>query len=276
MNLEEMKEAIIKTDAFRATSWNPDERIQKDAESFEKRVLWIKELCDSYGVEPDLFIEKLFKLVMKFLNSHSRCMSGPVVGFSKFPTARNEKRIKEAFNHLTRLIKWDENIEKTLKRITRPRLSQTEKADEWKKKIETLKAQQELMKKCNKLIRSGRKEEAEQLAGFKFVPDFSGHIGFPEYKLKNNLANIKRLEKQVMVVAKMVEKPSEEMSFVFDGGRVEYDANEIRFNIFFVEKPSSEMRSTLKSQGFKWSPKRGAWTRGAKTMSVSRLKNILS
>lgn len=276
MNIQEMKQAIIKTDAYRATSWDPDKRIRDEAKNFEKAVEWIVELCASYGVAPERFIEKRFDLLMKFLNAESRCMSAAVVGFSKFPVARNEKRTNWAHNHLTRIVQWDEGLEKTLKRIMRPRLSQTEKADKWQKKIEVLKARQELMKECNKLIRSGKQTEAERIAGFKFVPDFAGRIGFHDYELRSNLANIKRLESQVAEVERMTVKPQEEMSFVFDGGRVEYSSEEIRFNIFFDEKPETEMRSKLKTRGFKWSPKRGAWTRGAKTMPVSDLKSILN
>lgn len=276
MNIEEMKDAIIRTNAYRATSWDPEKRIMQEAENFEKVAQGIKELCASYGVSPDRFIEKRFDLLMKFLNAESRCMSAAVVGFSKFPVARNEKRTNWAHNHLTRIVQWDEGLEKTLKRITRPRLSQTEKADEWKKKIDALKARQELMKKCNKLIRAGKQEEAERIAGIKFVPDFGGRLGFPDYELRNNLANIKRMERQVAAVERMSAKPQEEMSFSFGGGRVEYDAEEIRFNIFFDEKPEAEMRANLKKRGFKWSPKRGAWTRGAKTMRVSDLKTILN
>lgn len=276
MNIEEMKQAIIATNAYYATSWDPEKRIAREADNFEKTVCWINELCGSYGVDPERFIEKRFNLLLKYLNSESRCMSAAVVGFSKFPAARNEKRTNWAHNHLTRIVQFDETLEKKLKRITRPRLSQTEKSDVWEKKIEALKSLQELMKKCNKLIRSGKKAEAEQMAGFKFVPDYAGRIGFPDYKLRNNLANIKRLEKQIEDVKRMTTKPKEEMSFDFNGGRVEYDADEIRFNIFFDEVPEVEKRSKLKSHGFKWSPRRSAWTRGAKTMPISFLKKILA
>lgn len=276
MNIQEMKQAIIKTNAYHATSWYPKKRIEREAEDFEKTAEWIKNLCASYGVAAERFIEKRFNLLMNYLASESRCMSAAVVGFSKFPVARNEKRTNWAHNHLTRIVQWDETLEKKLKRITRPRLSQTEKSDAWEKKIEALKARQEMMKKCNKLIRSGKQNEAEQIAGIKFVPDYAGRVGFPDYELRNNLANIKRLESQIAEVKRMTAKPQEEMSFQFNGGHVEYDADEIRFNIFFDEIPEQEKRNKLKHNGFKWSPRRSAWTRGAKTMPLSFLKSILA
>lgn len=60
-----------------------------------------------------------------------------------------------------------------------------------------------------------------------------------------------------------------------ESGSVEFDCDEIRYNIFFDKRPEPEMREKLKWHGFKWSPCRGAWTRGAKRISIDTIKNIL-
>ena len=36
-----------------------------------------------------------------------------------------------------------------------------------------------------------------------------------------------------------------------------------------------ELKEKAKELGFKWSPRRGAWTRGAKTITVETVKKIL-
>ena len=54
-----------------------------------------------------------------------------------------------------------------------------------------------------------------------------------------------------------------------------FDGDEIRWNISFDSIPEADMRTKLKSHGFKWSPRRQAWTRGAKTMSINTIKEIL-
>lgn len=47
----------------------------------------------------------------------------------------------------------------------------------------------------------------------------------------------------------------------FDGGTVEANREDNRLQIFFEEKPDEKTRETLKENGFRWSPKAGAWQR---------------
>ena len=47
----------------------------------------------------------------------------------------------------------------------------------------------------------------------------------------------------------------------FDGGTVEMNREDNRLQIFFEEKPDEQTRETLKENGFRWSPKAGAWQR---------------
>ena len=161
-----------------------------------------------------------------------------------------------------------------LKRIVRRNETQDDKKAKWTAQIEALKSKQDMMKSVNALIRKGKIKEAEELAGGKLPQDFMGRIGFPAYELRNNLANIKRLEAQVKQID-IVRQNKAESGFEFAGGRVEFDPAEIRYNIYFDDIPAEELRSKLKSRGFKWSPKRGAWTRGAKTISINTIKDIL-
>ncbi|EGT4873313.1 YodL domain-containing protein, partial [Clostridioides difficile] len=47
----------------------------------------------------------------------------------------------------------------------------------------------------------------------------------------------------------------------FDGGKVEANTEANRLQIFFEDKPDEATREALKSNGFRWSPKAGAWQR---------------
>ena len=47
----------------------------------------------------------------------------------------------------------------------------------------------------------------------------------------------------------------------FDGGTVEANREDNRLQIYFEEKPDEKTRETLKENGFRWSPKAGAWQR---------------
>ena len=274
MNVQEMKEAIVKTNAFYNVSFNPESRIQRFADDFELNVNDISEKCNEYGVEAERLIEKYFKLAMDYLHAESRCVSWAIAGPANFPVARNEKRVNSSMNKLNRYVYFYENIEKTLKRITRKSETEDDKKARWIKKIEFLKRYQEMMKDVNSMVRKGLIKEAEEKYNLELKPNCLGNIGFESYQLRNNLATIKRLEEQVKQIDSVRENKSE-TGFEFDGGRVEFDGEEIRYNIFFDEKPDEEIRSRLKGNGFKWSPKRGAWTRGAKTININRIKYIL-
>ena len=70
-------------------------------------------------------------------------------------------------------------------------------------KIERLKKRQGVMKRANQLIRKADRDGLADL-GFSdetiaklFNADFTGRVGFPNYALTNNSANIRRLEKRL-------------------------------------------------------------------------------
>lgn len=277
-SIQEKKDQIIKTDAFYNTSWEPEKRIKHFAEEFEREHFLIIEVCTKYGVDAEKFLDKHFRLSMDYLSAESRCASAAVVGFAKFPVARMEKKVNSAMNKLSRLCHFMNTIEKTLIKITRPKETEDDKKAKWTLQLEELKASQEKMKQANALLRKNDIEGLVALVGQKAAeelqkPDFAGRVGYADYMLRNNLANIKRLESQIAQIDRLREKEIDD--FVFEGGHVEYDPEEIRFNIFFDDKPDEETRSRLKSRGFKWSPRRGAWTRGAKTISMKTIKELL-
>lgn len=278
MNIEEKKQQIFNTHAFYNTSFDPEKRLKSFADGFESEESVIITICNDYGVDAERFLDKHFRLTMDYLHSESRCASAAVVGFAKFPVARMEKRTNSAMNKLSRLVYFMNNIEKTIKKITHKVETQDDKKAKWTAQIEELKAWQETMKKANALLRKKDIDGLIALVGEEKArelqkPDWAGRLGFVDFELRNNLANIKRLESQVAQIDRLREK--EISDFDFDGGKVKYDPEEIRFNIFFDDKPSEEIRTKLKSRGFKWSPRRGAWTRGAKTISLKTIKELV-
>lgn len=130
---------------------------------------------------------------------------------------------------------------------------------------------QSTMKAANKLVRKNDRAGLAAL-GFSesrinqlFTPDFAQRIGFPDYAITNNGANMRRIQKRI---AELERKPTEtterEVSAGIDGTAavtVREDATENRVMLIFPGKPSAEIRQTLKGAGFKWSPNRGAWVR---------------
>lgn len=271
MTLQEQKEAILKTNAFNLVSFDPEKRLERFAQDYEATHNRIQALCNKYGVSFSRISEKHFGLTMAYLASSSRCASWAITGPSRFPAARMEKRANHCHNHLSRLVAFEENIEKVLKRIARRSETQDDKKATWLKKIEQLEKLHAQKKDINVLLRQGKRKEIEEKYKTTFPANFAG---FPNYDLRNELANIKRLKAQVAQIDRVRETKAES-GFEFDGGKVEFNAEEIRYNIYFNAIPSADLRSQLKTNGFKWSPRRQAWTRGAKTINIHRIKALL-
>jgi len=133
-------------------------------------------------------------------------------------------------------------------------------------KIERLKNRQGIMKRANLLIRKADRDGLADL-GFSdetianlFKTDFAGRVGFPNYVLTNNSANIRRLEKRLAILQKAQSDETTEEKFP-GGIRLVDNVEDNRLQIFFPEIPSEALRRELKSNGFRWSPTLGAWQR---------------
>ena len=84
-------------------------------------------------------------------------------------------------------------------------------------------------------------------------------VPFSDYDLKNNYAEIKRLEKRIAEISR-----NQEVGFSgweFFSGRAEANTEMNRLQLFFDEKPNEKERSLLKTNGFKWAPSMDVWQR---------------
>jgi hypothetical protein len=136
-------------------------------------------------------------------------------------------------------------------------------------KIDKAQKLQETMRAANKIYRKGNTPEnitalvalglSESSAIAGFIPDFCGRIGFADYQLTNNNANICRMKKRIEYLNRSNAKPTAEIEE--NGIRFVDNTDANRYQIFFPGKPKEEIRSLLKHRGFRWSPTSGAWQR---------------
>ena len=148
-------------------------------------------------------------------------------------------------------------------------------------KIERLKKRQGVMKRANQLIRKADREGLADL-GFSeetitklFSQDYAGRVGFPNYALTNNLANIRRLEKRLAAIQNTQNDETTEERFT-NGVCLVDNVEANRLQIFFPEIPSEEIRRELKRNGFHWSPTVGAWQRHRSNRAMYLAKLILT
>lgn len=148
-------------------------------------------------------------------------------------------------------------------------------ADQLRTKLIKLECLQTAMKHVNQVIRSQKKNgEAAQVAaivklGFLegrarelLTPDFCGRIGFPNYALTNNNANIRRIKERIAALEQQAEQATQDDKEHDCGAyRVAECYADNRVRVYFPGKPSDTIRSALKQNGFRWSPDAGAWQR---------------
>lgn len=132
-------------------------------------------------------------------------------------------------------------------------------------KIARLEKRQELMRAANKLVRKEDRAGLLEL-GFSetriiklFMPDFAGRLGFPDYELTNNNANIRRMKERLVTIQRHANDESSEKEI--NGVEIVDNVEENRLQIKFPGKPVYQVRAELKQHGFHWSPYNGVWQR---------------
>lgn len=84
----------------------------------------------------------------------------------------------------------------------------------------------------------------------------------PSYELTSIRGKIKRLQARLDELDKRAEEAADQQeNTAFDGGEIVRNIEADRLQIIFDSKPDEEMREKLKSSGFRWSPRFGAWQR---------------
>ncbi len=99
---------------------------------------------------------------------------------------------------------------------------------------------------------------------------------FPDYELTSLRGKIKRVQENLSKLDSLEEhKDDAANTLEFDGGKIFLNMEANRLQILFDEIPAEEIRSSLKSHGFKWSRKNEAWQRQLTRNAVYDAKRIL-
>ena len=159
-------------------------------------------------------------------------------------------------------------------------------------KIANLEKAQEMMKSANKIVKSKKltdTEKVEQLItlGLKekhanelLEGDFCGRLGFASYALTNNNANIRTAKQRLEKLQKLAEiaesTPQEERTTDINGIQIIDNIEANRIQIIFEGKPDADIRTELKSNGFRWAPSNGAWQAFRSDRAMNKAKEIVS
>ncbi len=155
--------------------------------------------------------------------------------------------------------------------------------------VDSCTALQVKMREANKIVRLTIKKdntpEGREAAGILLVelgikspsllfePDFMGRVGFASYELTNNNANIRRMEARIeeLRAAPTVTR-EEQHGDITVVENVEMN----RVQLLFDDKPPAEVRSLLKSYGFRWAPSQTAWQRHLNANGLSATRQVIA
>lgn len=97
---------------------------------------------------------------------------------------------------------------------------------------------------------------------------------YPDYELTSLRGKIKRLEARLAELDKLQATPT--ASREVNGVQIVEDTTDNRLRLIFPDKPDEATRALLKSYGFRWSSRAGAWQRQLTNNARYAAKEILS
>lgn len=291
MNLIRYSEHDIGRDlarrAYNGTSWSPEKRGDDTITSYLTHMQAVDEEFsqwttddnrDEIACDLEAYCTKYAELLRTYLASHSNVMSTMITGPANFPARRNEKRSDWADAHQERWLEFSKAQLERLRRKWDPcrranapvSSDDADAVDRLQVKVAQAERLQEAMKAANRIVRGKLTDDqkvaemvalgiGEQAARQVLVPDYMGRVGFPDYTLKNNGANIRRMKGRIEELERTRQDVTAEVRV--GGVRVVDNVEDNRVQIFFPGKPSADIRTRLKGNGFHWMPSIGSWQR---------------
>ena len=217
----------------------------------------------------DTYARKLAANMNKGYEIDARVPSILIAGGSNFPVRKKEKQNAARDRNME---EW-RDIQGLLDKIQSTGMGGISADDpqavkKLESKLASLEKSQETMKAVNAYYRKHKTLDGcphlppEQLEKLKADMAGTWHLEdkpFATWALSNNSAEIRRVKDRIKSLSQQ-----KEIGFAgweFNGGRVEANTDANRLQIFFEEKPDEAARAELKGNGFRWSPKEGAWQR---------------
>jgi hypothetical protein len=127
-----------------------------------------------------------------------------------------------------------------------------------KEKLAEHKELQELMKYENKLAKQEKRE-----------------VAYPTFRLTNNNAIIKNVEKRIARLEKVAQLPTK-ADIKGNGYTLKENKEQNRIQFIFDSIPNFNTREILKQNGFRWSPKNKVWQRFLNFSGIRAAQKIIN
>lgn len=244
----------------------------------------------------DKFCKKLAFAINRENQITASCPSVMITGSSNFPVRKKEKQNEAQSKHWSEYgsimagdIKDVYYYNKIANMLTNSTIYSNDALaiEKLQNKLVDLEESQLNMKKANAHYR-----KQGTMKGFEDITDEAAAAlddkinkgyswdkqPYPSYHLTNNNGSIKQVKDRIAELTALKEraaKPIENKYIHVDGLQVVENAELMRIQLLFDNKPSEEERAILKSHGFKWAPSQSAWQRQLTVNAIYATKTVL-
>jgi hypothetical protein len=280
--LEDLKKLAI--EAHEGTSFDPERRGEHLIIECEANLrLDLLEIEDATAEQKEAYTKKFRSLLTAWLHSKSRCISTMITGPANFPVRRAMKFNDWEQKKYQVFKDWRTRAKKAIIKSTFPESNPLEelrrdlldrvKTQEFYKTVNA--AYRAYNKNSHNLDKFNLQNETKQMI-ISWTPKYSYETAPIEgWKMTNNLANIKRIEKRILELEKKEEVKSNcQQEFYFDQGAVILNFSIDRVQIKHDKKPDKAVIDLLKHAGFHWSPSNMVWQRQMTDEAKRRAQQI--
>lgn len=289
--------------AFHATSFRPEQRGQSMVDGYIETLKNFVQLIEAEAKDErqqalaqplfDKMRERYKARYTAWIHAKSRCLSSMITGPANFPVRRAEKANESEHKRLLEVLELEKGALSYVRKALAPQYTAQEQQandiEELKAKIAKAESNHAFMKQANALQRKKDTEGLKQAFADRFganaetllqnflKPNYMNHVGYEQFELTNNLANIKRMKERLAQLESKAQKAEEvgEDVVKFNGLQVVRNFTEDRLQLIFDGKPEESVRSLLKSHGYRWSPRFGAWQRQLTNNAIYSFKHHL-
>lgn len=234
----------------------------------------------------DRFARRLAEYYNRESSIGTQCPSIMIAGGSNFPVRKKEKQVAawsrnhEFYNETMAILSKLDAIARGKDII---QSSDPDAIQKLRKKLQRLEDAQNTMKSVNAYYRKHKTldgctaltfEQMEKLKAAMASSWRTSSAPFEFYQLSNNNAEIRRIKARIETLESTKAAPESEPE-EYAGFRVVENTGAMRLQIIFDEKPSAEIRTVLKSNGFRWAPSQNAWQRQLTENAKSALTRII-
>ena len=245
-------------DSYNLTSFSPEERGETDIATHEK------ELHEDLMAMPEDQRERYMKNYKRYFSAmiaaNSRCASAMITGPARFNTKPEEQRLEEEWRKVKALI---DDAASTIHGIDTGTVRGYSRAL----------FVSNLAGRLSTYVNHGNVEIIDR--AIAYLREWNAKIKKPIVTARHSIFKYPELARKVR--EKQQERASRENREIpFNGGKVVYNFEEDRLQLLFGAVPDSDMRTKLKREAFKWSPRNQAWQRQLTSNAVRAACRVLN